>query len=244
MIDTHVHLDLLDDADALTKAARAGVRAIVGIGVHPSTPSTPNVVVPDGLRIVHALGLHPQALVDDAALDEALAVLRERVGREDVVAIGETGLDARADMPHAALQERAFRMQLRLARERDLPVVLHGVRRDGAMLAVLDDEIARSGTVRSVWHGFSASKDTMLHAVKRGAYVSVGFMALNEKARRLREAVPHIPGDRLLVETDAPPLPPEQLVDVVAAVARLRGVDPEEIVATTTANARALFGVG
>ncbi len=241
MIDTHVHLDLLDDPDALVNAAAAGVTHIVGIGVHPDTPSTPKVAVPAGLRISHVLGVHPQALTDDAALDRALATLRVRLDREDVVAVGETGLDARHGMPRAVIQERAFRAQLQLARARDLPVVLHGVRRDGAMLAVLDEEIARGGPVRTVWHGFSSSKDTMLHAVKRGAYISVGFLVLNEAARRLRDAVPHIPADRLVVETDAPPLPPARLKDVVAAVAKLRGVGFDEIVQTTTANARALF---
>ena len=242
MIDTHVHLDLLDDGPALLRAAAAvGVTDVIGIGVHPAVPSDLVGQAPLGLRIHHTLGLHPQAL--DGDLDAALALLRERIAHTPVVALGETGLDARKGMPDAVAQERAFRAQLRLGRALDLPVVLHGVRRDGAMLSVFDDEVRTIGPVRAVWHGFSASRETMEHAVKRGMYIAIGFMVLNEHARRVRDAVPHIPRDRLLLETDAPPLLPAAIVDVAHEVARLQRVSVDEIAHATTANARALFSL-
>jgi TatD DNase family protein len=250
MFDTHLHLDLLGDAGpaSLAAAALRGVTHLCAIGVDPRVPASLQGAAPAGVVVVRALGLHPQEVKDAADVDAALAALDERLRHraDDVVAVGECGLDARPGIGDPALHERAFRAQLLLARRHALPVVLHGVRRDAAMLQALDDEYgddARTGRVRGVWHGFSSSTDTMKHAVRRGLSISVGFLVLNEKARRLREAVPHIPLERLVVETDAPPLPPERLVDVVDEVARLRGVSRDEIARATTANARALFGV-
>jgi TatD DNase family protein len=245
LIDTHVHLDLLTEPDALVAAAAAGVTDVIGIGIDPTVPSVPRVAVPPGLRVHHALGLHPQALQDDAALDAGLFTLDERLSRErsnGVVALGETGLDARHGMPDSGLQQRAFAAQLRLAQRHELPVVLHGVRRDGAMLAQLDEARAR-GPLRAVWHGFSGSKDTMRLAVARGLYISIGSIVLNENARRVRDAIPHIPADRLLLETDAPPLPPAQIVDVARAVAALRNTSEHDVRAVSSDNARRLFGL-
>ncbi|MDP2342510.1 MAG: TatD family hydrolase [Deltaproteobacteria bacterium] len=240
MIDTHVHLDrLLEAGPALVRAAvDVGVRGFVSIGVDPRFPQGLSGAVPEGIEVKTVLGLHPQEVRDADDVDDAFACLQRRLDAEPaVVAIGECGLDARPGVGNAALHEQVFRRHLQIAHARGLPVVLHGVRRDGPMLTVLDDEARVDG----VWHGFSGSRDTMLLAVKRGLFISVGFMVLDERARRLREAVPAIPDDRLLIETDAPPLAPARLPDVVDAVARLRGSTREHIVALTTANARRLF---
>lgn len=249
MIDTHLHLDLLDrdgGADAaLAAAAAVGVRAAVGIGVDPRASSRTQGELTAPIRLYETLGFHPQNLTTEADLDAALAALAGALERRgpDVVAVGETGLDARPGMAERALQERAFRAQLLLAHQHGLPVVLHGVRRDGDMLRVLDEHIARHGPIRGVWHGFSGSRETMQAAVERGFSIAIGFMVVNENARRVREAVPHIPLDRLVVETDAPPFEPARLRDVVDEVARLRGVAPRVIEHATTHNAVRLFGL-
>ncbi|MBM4282936.1 MAG: TatD family deoxyribonuclease [Deltaproteobacteria bacterium] len=249
MIDTHIHLDLLDDGPALLAAAVAqGLTHVVSVGVDPRVSAALRGPLPGGLVVVRALGLHPQEVRSTGGIDSALASLdaQLQVRGVDVVAVGECGFDARPGIGDAALHGRAFAGQLALARRHDLPVVLHGVRRDGAMLAALDDDVATHGAarpVRGVWHGFSSSLDTMRAAVARGLYISVGVMVLNEKARRLRAAVPHIPADRLVVETDAPPLAPARLRDVVAAVAALRGTTAAAIEQQTRHNARALFAI-
>jgi TatD DNase family protein len=240
VIDTHVHLDLLTDENALVDAVAVGVTRIIGIGVDPRRPSTPHVAVPPSLVIDHALGLHPQELKSENDVDDALQVLRARIAVEHVVAVGETGLDGRREMMPAALQEHAYRAQLRLRRDVGLPLLLHGVRRDERMLALFDEE-RRSSDPPTVWHGFSSSKDTMLAACKRGIAISIGFIALNENARRVKEAIPHIPDDMLLIETDAPPLEPKRIVDVVAAIAAMRDVTVQHIVDVTTRNADRLL---
>ncbi len=249
MIDTHVHLDLLTDGGALLQAAvDAGLTHLVSVGVDPRVPATLHDSSPRDLVVVRALGLHPQEVVTEDSLDDALAVLNQQLGHRpaDVVAVGECGLDARPGIGNEALHARAFSAQLALARRHDLPVIVHGVRRDGAVIASLDEDVWRHGAPRSargVWHGFSSSPETMKAAVKRGLFISVGFVVLHKNARRLRAAVPLIPADRLLVETDAPPLPPVRLRDVIESVARLRGVTAREIEELTTSNAQRLFSL-
>lgn len=239
VIDSHIHLDRLHDGPAVLQAAvDVGVTGFVSIGLDPRHEQGLRGALPVGIDIKKALGLHPQEVRDAVDVDAAFAVLHRRLIEDrDVVAVGECGLDARPGIGNAALHEEVLRRHLRLARRHDLPVVLHGVRRDAAMLSILQDE----GVVDGVWHGFSGSTETMLLAVRRGLCISVGFMALDERARRVRAAIPAIPDDKLLIETDAPPLPPARLVEVAAAVAALRGTTPAHIAALTTANARRLF---
>lgn len=253
LIDTHMHLDALDDdGPALLAAAfAAGVRGVVSVGVDPRLSQALKGHLPPGMGVRRVLGLHPQEVRDEADVDAAFVVLEaaleaaranasDDASANDVAAIGETGLDARPFKGNPALHELVFRRHLQLARRRRLPVVIHCVRRDGRLLEILDEE--GGGGLAGVWHGFTASADTMKLAVKRGLSISIGFQVLDERARRMREAVPLIPPDRLLVETDAPPLAPARIVEVVAAVAALRGQSSEEVAALTTANACRLFG--
>ncbi len=246
MIDTHVHLDALGalgEGPALLQAAVAvGVTGVLSLGIDPRKDQRLQGAVPAGLQVRTVLGLHPQEVTDVADLDDALRVLQARLVSEDVAAVGEMGLDARPDKGNAALHEEAFRRQLRLARAHHLPVVLHCVRRDGRLLEVLDDEQGSGGPWRGVWHGFGGSKDTMLLAVKRGLSIAVGHLVLAPHVRRLREAVPHIPDDRLLIETDAPPLEPRRLADVVSAIALLRNTTAAHVADVSSDNARRLFG--
>lgn len=249
--DTHLHFDLLGDEGParLQAAVDVGVGAFVGIGVDPRVPARLKGPLPPEVRVGFAVGLHPQELpkLGDDDVEAAFAALDQRLAREDdIVAVGECGLDARKgigdDDVALSRQRRVFVRHLAVARRVGLPLVLHGVRRDGPMLQALDDDLAAHGPLPgAVWHGYSGSRDTMRLAVARGLHVAIGFMALDERARRLREAIPAIPDDRLVLETDAPPLHPARLVDVAAAVAALRGQSIEHVCAVTSANAARLF---
>ncbi|MCC7073001.1 MAG: TatD family hydrolase [Deltaproteobacteria bacterium] len=236
MIDALCHLELCDDpARAAAQAARVGVVALICAGVDPrSDRALPPLPAPPTL--LRAWGIHPQA-VDDDALTEQLVALERRLDEPAVVAIGECGLDRRAGLPPPAAQERALAAQLALAAARGLPVILHLVRAHARGLALVE----ASGVRRGAWHAFAGPKEAIGPALALGLWLSVGGLVLNGNARRLREAVTHIPPERLLVETDAPDLAPARLPDVVAELARLRGEHAGALAERTAANARALF---
>jgi TatD DNase family protein len=250
--DTHLHLDLLgDEGPAAIQAAKdVGITHLVGIGTTPTTPARLRGPLPDGVVVGYAVGLHPQELPthSDDAIDAAFMALEDRLASEnDIVAIGECGLDARRgigdDDDALVRQTVVLQRHLAVARRTGLPLVLHGVRRDGAMLQLLDDDIAANGPLPgAVWHGYSGSLETARHAVARGVCIAIGFMALEERARRLRSAIVGIPDEALLLETDAPPLAPARLIDVAVVVATLRGQSLDHIQRVTSDNAQRLFG--
>ena len=154
IIDTHVHIDHLgDDGPALLQAAvDVGVVAIIVNGVDPRRRAQLKGAVPAGLRIGYAVGLHPQelpALADDD-IEAAFVALETRVHTEpDIVAIGECGLDARPGIGDTDEQRRrqpwVFQRHLRLVRTTALPLIVHGVRRDGPLLQLLKDDLAEHG---------------------------------------------------------------------------------------------------
>ncbi|MBI1944552.1 MAG: TatD family hydrolase [Deltaproteobacteria bacterium] len=236
MIDALVHLERCDDPTrAAEQAARVGVSAMLCAGVDPRT-DRPLPPLPASPEVHRAFGIHPEA-ASERDLAEQLAALARRLDEPGVVALGECGLDAREGMPPKEIQVRALTVQLALAAERGLPVILHLVRAHARGLALVEESQVRAG----VWHGFAGPREAIAPAVRLGLFLSVGGLVLNQRAKRLREAVPHIPADRLLVETDAPELPPERLVDVVAEVARLRGEQPIDVARRAEDNARAVY---
>jgi TatD DNase family protein len=197
-------------------------------GVDPRTD-------PTLLHKPRALGLHPAQV--DEGWPEALTVLEDRLRSERCAALGECGLDARADLPDLALQVEAFRHQLDLAKKLNLPVVIHLVRATERALELIE---ARA-PVRGFIHGYSGPAELVARWCAAGLHLSFGRLLLNPRARRAREAAVLVPEGRLLVETDAPDLEPARLGDVIAALAELRGEAAEHVEAVTEANARALL---
>ena len=225
MIDSLCHLELMprDERErALAQARQAGVTTVISAGTDPLRD--------EGVGELRAFGIHPQFIHD---LDRQLHALEQKL--DGAIALGECGLDARKNMPPLDLQLRAVEAQLAIARRRKLPVIFHLVRAHAKLWPLLDEPI------EGVWHGFSAPKEQVREAVERGLHISVGALVLKQSAKRLRDAVPHIPLHRLLVETDTPDVPMTMLVDVVKEVARLRGDTFENIERATVENARALF---
>jgi TatD DNase family protein len=197
-----------------------------------------------------ALGVHPwvAGALSDPAREAALGELAARAP----AVIGEIGLDtlwAKTDDARAR-QREVLRAQLALARERDVPVVLHCVRAYPELLALLErDGVPAAGGVMHAWSG---PADQIPRAVALGLWVSFGPLVQHDRARKARASVPQVPDDRLLVETDCPDMKgpgvtrgePAHLPAVVAAVAALRGSPPEHVAAITARNARTLFPFG
>jgi TatD DNase family protein len=167
-----------------------------------------------------------------------------------VVAIGEIGLDYHYDNSPRDAQRKVFIEQLQLAKEADLPVVIHSREAERDTL----DIIRESGVNRGVFHCFSGDMDMARKGMAMGFLISIAGPVTFSKAKRLKEIAAAIPDDYLLIETDAPYLAPEPfrgkrnepsfLVHTAKTVAELRGVSLEDIARITTLNASRLFKIG
>jgi TatD DNase family protein len=255
MIDSHTHLFLCDgDEDELVAvASAAGVERLLTVGM--GAESNP-VAVASAERhesVFASVGLHPNdadGFDQGAAAEELL-----RLGRhEKVRAIGETGLDFYRDTAAPDEQRRAFAAQIEIARELDLPIVIHARDPEGETSAT--DEIFATldaGAVDQpvILHCFSAIH-RVAEAAERGWYCSFAGNVTYPSAKELRFAAAKVPDHLLLVETDAPYLSPQPVrgkrnqpafvVETAREVAAVRGVSYEELERTVAANARALFG--
>lgn len=205
-------------------------------------------------RLFATAGLHPHHATELTA--EALAELRELARAPEVVAVGECGLDYfRNYSPHEA-QREALHRQLELAAEVGKPVFLHQRDAHADFLAVLREHAGRFS--RGVAHCFTGAGEELADYLERGLYVGItGWICDERRGTHLVPLMKTIPADRLMVETDGPYLLPRDLhprpasrrnepgylPHVAAAVARARGESLESLAASTTATARAFFGL-
>lgn len=243
MIDTHAHLDALEDpAGAIARARAAGVERIVAIGSGLASARATLAIAEKADGVAVAAGIHPHQAADD----EAVVRLAALAG-DDIVAIGEIGLDYyRNYAPHED-QRRVFVEQLDLARELCKPVIVHTRAAEADTAALLEDF---DGTV--VMHCFS-SPELLPVVLERGYYVSFAGNVTYPKAAALREAAAQVPAERLLAETDCPYLAPQAVrgktnepayvVHTVASLAETRGEDVDELARRIDANALAAFGL-
>jgi TatD DNase family protein len=243
VIDTHAHLDALEEPDAaLERACAAGVTRVITIGT--GIDSCRRALALAAREGVHAaLGIDPhQAGTGEAArLDE----LRELLGTPGVVAVGEAGLDYHYGADRKAEQRELFGAQLALARERELPIVVHTREANADTEAMLR---AHDGAV--VMHCFS-EPGLLDAALECGWYVSFAGNVTYPKAHDLREAAARVPADRILAETDSPYLSPQpvrgrrnepaHVLHTVAVLAETRGENAAELAASVDANATAVF---
>ncbi len=245
MIDTHAHLDALDDdPDAVIARARdVGVMRIVSVGTGPESWRATLAIAERHDGVFTALGLHPH----EAAHEDALVGLPEALAHPRAVAVGETGLDYYRDHAPRDAQRRVFDAQLELARELRMPVVVHTRAADEDTLAALR---SFEGTI--VMHCFS-SPGLLEPALEHGWYVSFAGNVTFKNAYDLRAAARAVPGERLLVETDSPYLAPQprrgrpnepaNVVHTVAALAEARDEDVVDLAARIDANASACFSL-
>jgi TatD DNase family protein len=240
VIDTHAHLDALDDdpAAVIERARRAGVTRILTIGTEQA------VALADAHDGVYAVvGIHPH----EAGEEHDLEFVRALLEHPKSVAVGEIGLDHYRDYaPHEA-QQRLFEQQLELARELGKPVVIHTRAADEETAATL---AGFDGTV--VLHCFS-SPHLLPTALERGWYVSFAGNVTYKNAVDLRLAATQVPADRLLAETDCPYLAPQPVrgkknepayvTHTLDELARVRREDPRELETQIEGNADACFGL-
>lgn len=264
-IDTHCHLDAAEFAGDVSAVRARAVAARVARCVIPAI----EVAAFDAVRALahrfgdaYALGVHPMAV--GGAADDALARLDAALGAHaddpHLVAVGEIGLDyfvpELAAGPLRDQQEHLYREQLRLARRHGLPVILHVRRSVDQILKGLRD----IGAVGGIAHAFNGSRQQADMLLALGFRLGFGGAVTYERASRLRALAAELPADAIVMETDAPDIPPhwlyttaEQRADgqaqgrnepaelprIGAEVARLRGVAADDWAVITTANALA-----
>lgn len=249
LVDSHCHLDVAEfdvDREAATARARdQGVtRQIVPAIDAAGWPKLRDVCARDA-GLFPAYGLHPIYLA--AHRSEHLTQLRAWLEREHPVAIGECGLDYFVDGLDRDLQSEYFDRQLELAREFDLPVVVHARRAVDAVIAA----IRKVGKLRGVVHSYSGSEEQARQLWDLGFLIGLGGPVTYDRANRLRKLAATMPLEHLLLETDAPDQPdagirgqrnePARLVNILSTIAQLRRVDASEVATATTANAERLF---
>jgi TatD DNase family protein len=246
VIDTHAHLDALEDPRAaLARAAAAGVARVVTIGTGIESSRAALALAEAHEGVYAGLGIDPhQAATDEA---ERVEELRALLMHPRAVAVGEAGLDYHYGGDHRAEQRWLFEAQLELAAELRLPIVVHTREADDDTAGLLG---SHDGPV--VMHCFS-EPGLLATGLERGWYFSFAGNVTYPKAAALREAAAQVPADRILAETDSPYLAPQPVRGrpnepayvrhTVAALAAARGEDADGLAARIDANATAAFAL-
>ena len=251
LVDTHCHLDVpefdADRDDVVRRARAAGVTRQIVPAIEAATwPGLRDACAQDD-GLFPAYGLHPLLIASHR--EEHLRALREWIERERPVAVGECGLDYYIDGLDRDVQATYFDGQLEIARDYDLPLVVHARRAVDAVMA----SIKRVGKLRGVIHSFAGSEEQARQLADLGFLIGIGGPVTYERANRVRRVAANVPLDTLLLETDAPDQPdcahrgqrnePARMLRVLETIATLRNEDADTIARATTRNAERLFGL-
>jgi len=253
LIDSHCHIDFEqfdpDRDQVLANAAEVGVKRFVNPGIDMETSRRAGQLARQYPNLYAAIGFHPNEAAQ--VNDEALSSLIELAAEEKVVAIGEIGLDYHWDRAPRSEQRSAFEAQLKLAKDLDLPVIIHQRKAAADTMAVLRQWGVGGDHPGLDLHAFSGDIAMVEEAVELGFYMGIGGPITFKNARELPAIVRAMPLERILIETDAPFLSPHPLrgkrneparVKLVAEkLADLFGLELEALAAQTTANADTLF---
>jgi TatD DNase family protein len=248
VIDSHTHLDSCapPNAELVAAAAREGVTRILTVGMDGATNRSALQAAEDFPQVHAAIGRHPNHA---AGFDDAdLADLEALAAHPRCAAIGETGLDFYRDTAPRADQERAFHAQIELARATGKPLVIH-------TRAAEDDTVgtlrARARGLEVIMHCFSMPA-RLEECLAEGWWISFAGNVTYPKAADLADAAAKVPGDRLLVETDAPYLTPQPVrkhanqpafvTHTARFVAERRAMAYEDLERLVERNAATLFG--
>ena len=256
LVDTHCHLSrepLLTNIDeVLNRARKAGVGRIVMAGYDPADWKNQFVLAMSHPDIYPVFGIHPWVAASMTTEEELMKAIMELVATMERIvplAIGETGLDRSGRCPKETFpaQLACFRGQLAVAKQVGLPLILHIVQAHGIALDTLR-EVGLSEAA-GVVHGYSGSTEMAREYQKLGLYISFSSMILRRPSAKLEGTIRSVASDRILAETDGPDQhpgnedfgEPAHLLEVIAELARIRGVSAEEMAELCNANAEALF---
>lgn len=254
LIDTHCHFDFdsfdQDRDEVVARAADAGVTRLVVPALDLENCGSVIRLAEQYEGVFAAVGVHPNSLAgwEEHWVEEVRAFAQH----EKVVAVGEIGLDYFRLRTPPEIQRQAFEAQLALARELNLPVILHNRESDEDLIEILGSSSVANRLKKGVLHSFSTNWATANAALDLGYHLGFNGPVTYKKADALRSVVARAPINRILIETDAPFLAPQQVrgkrnepayVTLVAEqIAKVRGLEYEDLAIRTTNNAIDLFG--
>lgn len=251
IFETHAHYDdaaFDGDRDEILKACQEqNIEYIVNVSASLSSVKTTLALAEQKDFVYAAVGVHPDEVGE--LNEETFAWLREQCRKPKVVAVGEIGLDYYWDKEQHETQKYWFRKQMELAKELGLPMIVHSREAAADTLAAVKE--AHTPELRGVIHCFSYAPEMAGEYLEMGYYLGIGGVVTFKNARKLKEVVEMTPIEKILLETDCPYLAPEpnrgkrnsslNLPYVAQAIARLKGIEPEEVIRITNENAKHLY---
>lgn len=254
LIDTHSHLtfdSLIQDIDGVVARSKAaGVTSWLTVGTDPQQ-NRKAIELADKFENMYAsVGIHPHDAKDLTA--DTLTELKELAQSEKVVAIGETGLDFHYNLSPQPDQKRAFAAQLTIAKELNLPVIIHCREAFDQTMEILDRH--GHGLKAVVFHCFSGSAEQAKIVLDYGFYISFTGVVTFKNAELTRRAAKIVPADRLMLETDCPYMSPEPMrkqkinepalmIHTAKYLAELKGMDLADFANAVTATSKTFFGL-
>ena len=251
LFDTHAHLNDPafdeDRAELLETFRDAGVGMVMNVGCCLASSKDCIALAESYPWIYASVGTHPDSA--DEVNEEVLEAYRQMCRHEKVKAIGEIGLDYYYETIPRHVQQRAFRMQMELARELDMPVIIHerNAHEDGMNI------VRAFPKVTGVFHCYSGSAEMARQLVNMGWYIGFTGVLTFKNARKAVETAQRIPLERIVLETDCPFMAPEPyrgkrnhpgyLIQMAQKLAQIRGLDVEEVIRVTTENAKRLYRI-
>lgn len=249
LIDTHCHLDFPafepDRDQVIRRALEAGISYFINIGATLESSAAACALAHRYPQVYASVGVHPH---DADTFDGKVEFkLRQLAAEKKVVAIGETGLDYYRNLSKEDNQKQAFIKQIALAKDLNLPLVIHSRQAEKDLMQILKSALP----LQAVVHCFSGDESFLKECLESGFFISYTCNITYKKAQGLREMVRLTPLDRLMLETDAPYLSPEgfrgkrneplQIKLLADEVSRIKGVSFNEIAEQTTKNAKYFF---
>ena len=251
LIDTHCHLDMdaySADLDlVLHRAAHAGVGTIVTIGIDAASSKQAVRLAERYAQVYAAVGIHPHDAAN--ATEEDFRTMTELATHKEVVGYGEIGLDYAKNYSPKTIQQQIFSRQLQLARELNLPVIIHDREAHKDTLCLLKEHAPYPAG--GIMHCFSGDMSFAEKIMELGFLISIPGIVTFKNAHSLHEVAATLPLESMLIETDGPfltPAPyrgkrnePGYIIHTARKIADLAGVTLQEVAAATTANAQSIF---
>lgn len=252
IFDTHAHYDdeaFDDDREQLLERMRnRGVEYIVNVADSISSCKSTIGLTRRFPYVYGALGVHPDEIAE--LTEDDYRWLEEKIYKPKIVAVGEIGLDYHWN-DNKEQQIQAFERQMDIAREAQLPIVIHS--RDAAQDTYEVMKSNKADEIGGVVHCFSYTKEMAKQFMDLGFYLGIGGVITFSNAKKIREVVEYMPMDKMLIETDCPYLAPVpnrgkrndsfNLPYVVSKIAEIKGISSDEVIHITSANAKKMYGI-